>query len=848
MNRSDEHGEGDAPVDRTRREESGGSGTVDRTRREGPGGSGTVDRTRREGPGGPDGDADRGASDGSGRVDPVTGRHLGRVRTVAPDALLARFEVFGELGDGAEAVVLLVAPLDDPDARYVLKLYRRGVELKPDVLERLSESSSGSEVAAGRVARLLDHGCVDGEWWELHEYLGGGSLQDWLDRSPGGLGEEVAERLVGQLVDALGWLHERGLTHRDVKPSNILLRSADPLDVVLADFGVAMVQDATIREASRHVGTVGYQPPESLHGNTTAAYDLWSFGAVIHHVLTGRQPMTNPDGSPMSPGQSDQVLFDRHVPLDALDDQPRWQHLVRGLLQWDATDRFGLDEVRAWRRGELPPLPESVSSSGSQATDQPSPFRFNGQEYATPRELLAALNDDWNRGVRAIGGTHQWAEMTRWFLDHLGSSFAATLDQLDEDEANSERRLIRLTTQLAPDLPAQYRGHRVDDTSLQRLVGQVLDGDDDAASLLATLYRERLLKEYQGRPGCTQHDALHEYWYAASGELEQLLDQAVAAVDLDRISPEQRGLLRARLLQLWLEPGLVAELAASHDQTVADIAREVPRIPALGSTEDRLALRETLDRATTAARLIVVTVLHPVAQQLERDRQREAEQREKQREQQRREREQAERREQKRRDDLHRNKRQATSKQLTRYVNGTTKGVAAWFGGFSIFLGWPLNVTGQRHELGSEMSYGDIVVSLLFASAVGVALVYVALRRQVVGILDRIEAQVTRSGSAGRGSYRRWAWSNTEGDYTGYEVRGTSGRARGGGNPVTVSIGMVCGAIAGVIPTGPIWTSNPELPVDLGRFLIFPVLVGVGALLESLVRFPPRSENAAGGR
>ena len=797
------------------------SGSVDRTRLEGGGESRSVDRTRLEG------GAQPRPTGSEGRFDPVTGRHLGRLRTIAPGALLARFEMLGQLGAGGEAVALLVAPHEQPDARYVLKLYGEGVELKADVLERLSEATWGSEEATGRVAQLLDHGCEDGEWWELHEYLGGGSLQDWLDQAPNGLDEQLCEQLVEQLVDALAWLHERGLTHRDVKPSNILLRSAEPLNVVLADFGVVMVQDATIREATRHRGTVGYQPPESLHGNTTSAYDLWSLGAVIHYVLTGRQPMTNPDGSPMSPGQADQVLFDRHVPLDALDDRPRWQHLVRGLLQWDATDRFGLNEVRAWQRGELPPLPEPASPA---ASNRPPPFKFHGHQYDTPPELVAALNDHWNQGVRAIGGTHQWMEMTRWLLDHQGSSFAVVLDQLDEDEANSERRLIRLTTQLAPDLLARFRGHRVDHDHLHQLTDQALDGESNAATLLATLYRERLLGEYDGRPGCAEHAALHAYWYAASKEAEQLLDQAVAAAGVDRLPPDERGLLRARLLQLWFEPDRVVELAGAHDEAATEISQELPRLPPLGSTESLLALTDDLDRATAAARLVVVATLLPVAQQLALYRQRDAEQRERQIEKQQRERAQAEKAEQRHRRHQHQVKRQTTHRELMRPVSSTTQGVAAWFGGGSVFLAWPLNVLGQRHELGSEMTYVGILAWLLLASIVGVGMVFYAMTRQVTVVLDRIEDAVIRSDGAHQGTHRHWRWSNEADSY------------RVHGNPVSVNIGLIGGAIIGVIPTGPIWTSAPELPADLLRFVVFPILVGVGALVESMARLPPRSE------
>jgi serine/threonine protein kinase len=100
--------------------------------------------------------------------------------------------------------------------------------------------------------------------------------------------EPAALAIAASVADALGAAHRRGLVHRDVKPSNVLL--GDDGRVRLADFGIAVdeVQDTALTDAGSVVGTLRYLAPERVGGApATPASDLWSLGAVLFELLTG---------------------------------------------------------------------------------------------------------------------------------------------------------------------------------------------------------------------------------------------------------------------------------------------------------------------------------------------------------------------------------------------------------------------------------------------------------------------------------------------------------------------------------------------------------------------------------
>ena len=94
------------------------------------------------------------------------------------------------------------------------------------------------------------------------------------------------------MLDALAHAHGRGIVHRDVKPSNVLLGEGDAIDVRLLDFGLAQMDEFDTLTAIGDVpGTLTYVSPERLAGEmATAAADVWAVGVMLWEALAGRHP------------------------------------------------------------------------------------------------------------------------------------------------------------------------------------------------------------------------------------------------------------------------------------------------------------------------------------------------------------------------------------------------------------------------------------------------------------------------------------------------------------------------------------------------------------------------------
>jgi serine/threonine protein kinase len=166
-------------------------------------------------------------------------------------------------------------------------------------------------------------------------WVDGEVLADRLKRGPLPVEETIS--LASQLADGLAHAHKLGITHRDVKPAN-LLWGAGRLRIV--DFGIAR-SDASLRDLTRTgviVGTTGYLAPEQVRGQPpTPRVDVFAFGAVLYECLTGERAF----GGGAELAVLARILVDPVPPPSATTaGVPRWlDELVDKLLSKDADDR-----------------------------------------------------------------------------------------------------------------------------------------------------------------------------------------------------------------------------------------------------------------------------------------------------------------------------------------------------------------------------------------------------------------------------------------------------------------------------------------------------------------------------
>jgi predicted Ser/Thr protein kinase len=177
------------------------------------------------------------------------------------------------------------------DRKVALKLLAADLAGDERFRERfLRESKLAASLDHPSIVPIYDAGEVEGQLYIAMRYVEGTDLKQLL-RSEGALEPKRALALVAQLADALDAAHARGLVHRDVKPSNALLDSAD--HAYLADFG--LTKSASDRSAltmtGRMIGTVDYAAPEQIEGKgVDGRADVYSLGCLLYECLSAEVP------------------------------------------------------------------------------------------------------------------------------------------------------------------------------------------------------------------------------------------------------------------------------------------------------------------------------------------------------------------------------------------------------------------------------------------------------------------------------------------------------------------------------------------------------------------------------
>ena len=276
------------------------------------------------------------------------------------------YEILDELGRGGMGVIYR-ARQRGLDRVVALKMILSG-ELAGEIeIKRFhAEAEAAAQLQHPNIVAIHEVGEHDGRPFFSMDYVEGDDLAERCRLHP--LSPEQAARYLQTIAQAIAYAHKSGILHRDLKPSNVLIDGQD--EPRITDFGLARKLDSEsqLTQTGTAMGSPGYMPPEQAEGRTAdigTHSDIYSLGALLCHLLTGRPPFqaATPletmrqvsEDEPVSPRQ-----VNPNVPLDletlclkCLDKEPARRYRTAEDLAEDLGRFLRHEPIQARRIGRL---------------------------------------------------------------------------------------------------------------------------------------------------------------------------------------------------------------------------------------------------------------------------------------------------------------------------------------------------------------------------------------------------------------------------------------------------------------------------------------------------------------
>jgi serine/threonine-protein kinase len=201
------------------------------------------------------------------------------------------YTLLEEIGRGGMGVVYRATQQSLGRTVAVKMLLRRDLASQADLARFRSEAEAAARLDHPGIVSILEVGEHEGLPFYSMQFIEGTTLARRL--ADGGVQPRDGARLLAKVADAIHAAHARGVLHRDIKPSNILIDAAGEPHV--SDFGLAkrLEADQSVTHTGAILGTPCYMSPEQAagsRGEIGPSSDVWSLGAILYQMLTGRPP------------------------------------------------------------------------------------------------------------------------------------------------------------------------------------------------------------------------------------------------------------------------------------------------------------------------------------------------------------------------------------------------------------------------------------------------------------------------------------------------------------------------------------------------------------------------------
>lgn len=278
------------------------------------------------------------------------------------------------------------------NVQYIAKIYRRKVAIKPEISHKLMN------IKSKYVAAIYETGEINGFPMEIIPYYRYGSLQGRKYTY-----EQLKRDIIPSLNEGLKVLHDNGILHKDLKPSNIMVGD-NHKDVAIIDFGISSAREDNNTIIVTKTGmTPEYSAPETFRNLFLEESDYYSLGITLYELFCGYTPYNN-----MEQEAIEQYISVQRIPFP--DDMPEdLQNLIAACTYYDITNRknksnpnrrWTYEEVKKWCSGIKQVIPgEGI---GNVKAGDMNPYKFLGETYVEIAELTKALALNWNEGKKQL--------------------------------------------------------------------------------------------------------------------------------------------------------------------------------------------------------------------------------------------------------------------------------------------------------------------------------------------------------------------------------------------------------------------------------------------------------------
>lgn len=255
--------------------------------------------------------------------------------------LSGRYKIEAMLGQGGMSAVYKAS---DPNLKRVvaIKLIHPHLSTDPAFIQRFeSEAAAVASLRHPNIVQVYDFNNDNGVYYMVLEFIPGETLQDRMQRLAADnrqLSLNDILKFSGNISDAVGYAHQRGMVHRDIKPANIMLDVHG--QAILMDFGIVKILGGDSHTSTGAiVGTARYMPPEIIRGEVAdVRSDIYSLGVTIFEMLSGRPPfMSDSAMTLMMMHLNDPVPDIRGFRSDA---HPQIVEILQKCLEKNRDDRY----------------------------------------------------------------------------------------------------------------------------------------------------------------------------------------------------------------------------------------------------------------------------------------------------------------------------------------------------------------------------------------------------------------------------------------------------------------------------------------------------------------------------